>query len=120
MVSAIFSKDRVKAQHMAYVDDADSPTTETEDFEGSDCEGSEAGRRQRGDDVQEGVTYSHERSRTPRCPVLVVGWHAQSPSKPSLRSDEAPLKQPVPRYQQSGMAVMRITAKLLVLVRSLR
>ncbi len=28
---------------MVYVDDADSPTTETEDFESSDCEGSEAG-----------------------------------------------------------------------------
>ncbi len=44
VVSAItlFSKDWVKAQHMVYVDDADSPTTETEDFEGSDCGGSEA------------------------------------------------------------------------------
>jgi hypothetical protein len=45
VVSAItlFAKDWVKARHMVYVDDADSPTTETEDFEGSDCEGSEAG-----------------------------------------------------------------------------
>ncbi len=30
-----------KAQHMAYEDDADSPTTEAEDFEGSEPEGSE-------------------------------------------------------------------------------
>ncbi len=35
------SKVWVKAQHMAYEDDADSPTTETEDFEGSEPEGSE-------------------------------------------------------------------------------
>ncbi len=43
VVSAItlFAKDWVKAQHMAYVDDADSPTTETEDFESSEPEGSE-------------------------------------------------------------------------------
>ncbi len=43
VVSAItlFAKDWVKARHMAYVDDADSPTTETEDFESSEPEGSE-------------------------------------------------------------------------------
>jgi hypothetical protein len=48
VVSAItlFAKDWVKARHMVYVDDADSPTTETEDFEGSDCEGSEAGEEE--------------------------------------------------------------------------
>jgi hypothetical protein len=37
----LFSKNWVEAQHTAYVDDPDSPTTETEDFEGSEPEGSE-------------------------------------------------------------------------------
>ncbi len=48
VVSAItlFSKKWVKAQHMAYVDDADSPTTESEDVEGSDFEGNEAGEEE--------------------------------------------------------------------------
>ncbi len=43
VVSAItlFSKEWVKAVGMAYVDDADSPTTESEDFEGSDFEEAE-------------------------------------------------------------------------------
>ncbi len=40
VVSAItlFSKDWVKAQHMAYVDDADSPTTESEGSESGEEE----------------------------------------------------------------------------------
>ncbi len=49
----LFTKDWVKARHMAYVDDADSPTTETEDFEGSDCEGSEANEEE-GEQTGEG------------------------------------------------------------------
>ncbi len=55
VVSAItlFSKDWVKAQHMAYVDDADSPTTETEDFESSDCEGSEEEETEQEDKEEE-------------------------------------------------------------------
>ncbi len=43
VVSAItiFSKDRVKAEGMAYVDDADSPTTESEGSESGEEEAEE-------------------------------------------------------------------------------
>ncbi len=39
-VITLFAREWVKAEGMAYVDDVDSPTTETEgsDFEGSDAE----------------------------------------------------------------------------------
>jgi hypothetical protein len=47
--TTLFSKEWVKAEGMAYVDDADSPTTEGSDFEGSEAgdeeeEGEEADR----------------------------------------------------------------------------
>jgi hypothetical protein len=60
-VSAItlFSKDRVKAQHMVYVDDADSPTTESEDFESSEPEGSEAGEEAE-EEAEEGEEQEQE------------------------------------------------------------
>ncbi len=53
VVSAItlFSKEWVKAEGMAYVDDADSPTTESE---GSDFEGSEAGEEEAEQEEEKG------------------------------------------------------------------